>query len=186
MRSLTATIEVPAIETERLVLKLIDLEKAKQLLQVLSRDEYCQFFGITDADYDRHTSRVAGSNHDFTSLVLFNIYDKATGDLAGSCNYHSWYVPHSKAEVGYVINEQYRNRGIAKEALAVILKYGFEEMGLNRVEAFISPKNTPSLKLVSHFGFTQEGLLREHYCKRGIIEDSACFSLLKREYFKIS
>ena len=186
MSTLTATIPIPVIETERLTLKRIDLDAAKQLFQNMSRDEYCQFFGITDADYDRHTSRVAGSNHDFTSLVLFNIYDKTTGDLAGSCNYHSWYVPHSKAEVGYVINEQYRNKGIAKEALAAILKYGFEEMGLNRVEAFISPKNEPSLKLVAHFGFTHEGLLREHYCKKGVIEDSACFSLLKREYFKTS
>lgn len=184
MSTLIADIEIPVIETERMSLRRIDLNIAKKLVQDKSREDFCQFFGITDADYDRYTARVMSGNNAFTSLMLFNIYDKLTGDLAGCCNFHAWYVPHSKAEVGYVINEQYRNKGIAKEALAAILKYGFEEMGLNRIEAFISPKNTPSLKLVEHFGFVREGLLREHYCKNGILEDSACFSLLKRDYIK--
>ncbi|MND70827.1 putative ribosomal N-acetyltransferase YdaF [compost metagenome] len=68
------------------------------------------------------------------------------------------------------------------EALKPIIQYGFETMKLNRIEAFLSPDNIPSLKLVQKFGFTKEGHLREHYNKDNKLEDSAVYSLLKSEY----
>jgi ribosomal-protein-alanine N-acetyltransferase len=42
--------------------------------------------------------------------------------------------------------------------------------------------NAPSLKLLTAIGFTQEGLLREHYYSNDRLYDSVLFSLLKREY----
>lgn len=54
-------------------------------------------------------------------------------------------------------------------------------MKLHRIEAFIGPHNLPSQKLVQKMGFKKEGLLREHYCKKGVVEDSIVFSLLRRE-----
>jgi ribosomal-protein-alanine N-acetyltransferase len=69
-----------------------------------------------------------------------------------------------------------------KEALKAMLDFGFKEMQLNRVEALIGPLNVPSTKLVQSLGFVQEGVLREHYCKNGELQDSVMFSLLKREY----
>ena len=69
-----------------------------------------------------------------------------------------------------------------KEGIKRILDYGFNEMGLNRVEAMIGSYNEPSLKLVRSLGFVKEGLLREHYCKNGELQDSIVFSLLKKEY----
>ena len=55
-------------------------------------------------------------------------------------------------------------------------------MGLNRIEAFVSPANEPSLRLLRGFGFAEEGRLRGHYCKNGMIEDSLCFGLLRNEW----
>jgi ribosomal-protein-alanine N-acetyltransferase len=55
-------------------------------------------------------------------------------------------------------------------------------MKLNRIEAFIGPGNIPSLKLIAKSGFIQEGHLRGHYCKKGIMEDSLVFGLLREEY----
>lgn len=56
------------------------------------------------------------------------------------------------------------------------------QMQLNRVEAMIGPGNTASIRLVKKFGFVEEGRLRGHYCKKGTIEDSLVFGLLKAEY----
>jgi ribosomal-protein-alanine N-acetyltransferase len=70
-------------------------------------------------------------------------------------------------KLGYdIIDNSWKEKGIMTEALQAIIPYGFDQLQLNRIEAFIGPNNTPSLKLMHKFGFQQEGLLRAHYCKK--------------------
>lgn len=116
-------------------------------------------------------------------FLYFQLIDKTTSKIIGWCGYHTWYLEHARAEIGYgLTDDDYKGKGLMSEALAPIITYGFETMKLNRIEAFIGPNNTPSLKLVEKAGFTKEGHLREHYCKNGAIEDSLVFSLLKKEF----
>jgi ribosomal-protein-alanine N-acetyltransferase len=117
------------------------------------------------------------------SFVNFQIIDKASGEILGACGFHTWYTEHARAEIGYALtNENTKAKGMMSEAMKAVLHYGFEHMRLNRVEALIGPNNTPSLKLAAKFGFTQEGRLRSHYFKNGIMEDSMVFGLLREEY----
>jgi ribosomal-protein-alanine N-acetyltransferase len=112
--------------------------------------------------------------------------DKATSKPVGKCGFHSWYPDHRRAEIGYgFTDENYKGKGLMTEALKEMIKYGFEKMELNRVEAFVGPNNPASLKLIRSLGFTEEGQLREHYYKHPRLEDSICFSLLKKEYEEI-
>jgi ribosomal-protein-alanine N-acetyltransferase len=67
------------------------------------------------------------------------------------------------------------------EALAAVIDLGFSAMELNRIEAFVGTDNTISKHLLEKFGFTQEGLLREHYKSGGQIEDSLVYSLLRSD-----
>ena len=114
------------------------------------------------------------------SFLYFHILDKSTSEVMGWCGYHTWFVQHRRAEIGYVMNEErYKGKGYMKEALPEIINYGFATMNLHRIEALISPGNEPSLRLVNRLGFTKEGLLREHYLKNGKHEDSIFFSLLE-------
>ena len=69
-----------------------------------------------------------------------------------------------------------------KEALAAALLHGFTEMKLNRVEAFTGPENIASQKLLLGAGFTQEGVMKEHYFKDGKHHDSLVFGLLKKNF----
>lgn len=57
-------------------------------------------------------------------------------------------------------------------------------MKLNRIEALIDENNIPSKKLLEHFGFNWEGVMRGHYLVNGIFEDSVLYSLLQSEYKK--
>jgi ribosomal-protein-alanine N-acetyltransferase len=108
---------------------------------------------------------------------------KETNKVIGAAHFHNWQPAHSRSEIGYrIAKEEYRNKGYAKEAIKAMLDFGFKEMGLNRVEALTGPANEPLQRLVKSFGFRQEGLLREHYCKEGELQDSIIFSILKKEY----
>ena len=67
------------------------------------------------------------------------------------------------------------------EAMKKVLQYGFQNMGLNRIEALIDPENIKSIQLIEKFNFNKEGVLRGHYQTDNGFEDSMIFSLLKNE-----
>jgi ribosomal-protein-alanine N-acetyltransferase len=70
------------------------------------------------------------------------------------------------------------------EALCAVLKYGFEKMKLNRIQALIDSNNTRSMNLVRRLGFRKEGVLRQRSCFKGRFLDDVMFSLLKTEWKK--
>ena len=67
------------------------------------------------------------------------------------------------------------------EALGLVLDFGFDRMGLNRIEAVVFRDNAASCGLLEKLGFEREGLLREYEYLRGRYEDMAMYSLLRRQ-----
>lgn len=72
------------------------------------------------------------------------------------------------------------------EALLQVLKFGFEELDLHRIQACTAKENEASKRLLHKNGFVQEGILRQDYLVNGIFDDSLCFSLLRPEWKKQS
>ncbi len=68
------------------------------------------------------------------------------------------------------------------EALGALLRYGFQMMELNRVEAATHTENRRSMRVSEKLGFRRDGLLRDYYCRDGVYNDQVLFSLLRREW----
>lgn len=66
------------------------------------------------------------------------------------------------------------------EAVAKVLTYGFEVMGLTRVGAIVFTENEASSKLLSKVGFQQEGILRNYMYQNGKAYDTYVYSLLNQ------
>jgi len=173
------------IETPRLLLRLSTPETYKEVMEHYSPDAIKQFLGLATDNaleeardkYKRHLTNYR------SSFAYFHMIEKGTGRIMGDCSYHTWYFLHDRAEIGYSLRDDHdKNKGYMTEAIREVLRYGFGPMNLNRVEAFISPDNIPSQKLVRAMGFTEEGRLREHYRKQDRIEDSLVFGLLRKEF----
>lgn len=79
-----------------------------------------------------------------------------------------------------MFDNNYKGQGIMSEA--IIVNYGFRNMGLERIEAFVEPNNTPSIKLLKKMSFKKESLLKQHYFYNNRMEDSIVFALLKSDY----
>jgi ribosomal-protein-alanine N-acetyltransferase len=62
--------------------------------------------------------------------------------------------------------------------LRLVVAWGFAELGLARVQAFASPENDRSVRLLERLGFAREGVLRSY---RGAGEDRVAFSVLPGE-----
>lgn len=179
--------ETESIETKRLLLLKRTEGTYKSLFEHATDIEAMEQLGLhTLEELHKEKQKVAQGITSFNrSFLIFHLYLKASQKVIGRCGFHAWYMDHKRAEIGYALTDsQEQSKGIMTEALIPIIAYGFEKMGLNRIEAFVGPDNIPSLQLVRKMGFTQEGVLREHYHKNNQIEDSILFSLLRREYYQ--
>jgi RimJ/RimL family protein N-acetyltransferase len=82
------------------------------------------------------------------------------------------------AEIGYVVAEHARGRGVAQEALAQLTEWAFAELGSERLELLISVENGASKRVAERCGYRREGVLRSVYIKPGRREDTEIWSRL--------
>jgi [ribosomal protein S5]-alanine N-acetyltransferase len=173
------------IPTKRLLLREMTPQVYQHVFVNYTDEELKLFFGLqTDEALEQKKGMYNNGMTTFNkSFLYFQLLKKDSKENIGWCGYHTYYTQHSRAELGYVLTaENERAKGYMKEALPEIIKYGFDTVKLHRIEAFVGPTNTPSLKLIEQLGFRKEGHLKEHYFKNGIAEDSILFGLLRSEY----
>ncbi len=82
------------------------------------------------------------------------------------------------AELGYVVAEGARGRGVATEALRLLTEWGFSELGALRLELLISVANVASKRVAERCGYTREGVLRSMYVKQDVRDDTEVWSRL--------
>jgi len=102
--------------------------------------------------------------------------------IIGTCGFNFWNKQYSSSPLGYDLLPSYWNKGIITEAVKEILRFGFEEMKLNRVQAITFPENVASTRVLEKLGFQNEGTLREWGYFKGRFQDVYCHSLLRREW----
>lgn len=104
------------------------------------------------------------------------------GRLIGQCTLFNLVASCHRAEIGYGMARSAWGHGYMGEALDALLRYGFENLDLNRVEADIDPRNTRSAQSLLRLGFKHEGHLRERWVVDGEVSDSDLYGLLHREW----
>lgn len=173
------------LKTERLTLRKLTPEVYRYVFENYTEDELVKFFGFSShADlFTEEEKYLKGLSTFNKSFLLFHIIVNDTKKVIGMCGYFTWHFTHFRAEIGYLLSsDEYMNKGIMTEALPPVIDFGFNHMGLHRIEALIEPTNIASLKLIEKFKFKKEGYLKEHYFKNNKMEDSVVFALLKAEY----
>lgn len=92
---------------------------------------------------------------------------------------------NSKAEYYIAMGEKdYTGKGVAKEASRLLLKYGFEELGLNRIYLYTETENEKAQRLFERLGFTREGMIRKDIFSRDKYVDRYLYSILREEWGK--
>jgi len=93
-------------------------------------------------------------------------------------------VPYFDAlEVGYqVFSDKDRGKGIATEALKLLVDYLFESRQVNRLEVRVATENIASERVAMNAGFTREGTHREAAFSKGRLFDMHSYALLRREW----
>jgi len=103
--------------------------------------------------------------------------------VVGIFSLHHWDPYHRRAEAGYGLARAYWGQGIGSEALRAILRFGFEQLNLNRIYARTIADNHESVRLLERMGFQREGTFRKHSWEDdGTFHDSAMYGLLRDEF----
>ena len=89
---------------------------------------------------------------------------------------------HRYAELGYWIALPHWNRGYATEASRALVGYGFDALGLHRVQARHFVRNPASGRVMVKLGMRREGVLRESLRRRDRFEDVVLYAVLDREW----
>ena len=109
--------------------------------------------------------------------------DRASdGAFVGWCGLTGWNPDHRSASLGYVLGEPMWGHGYATEAARAVLRWAFDTLDLNRVQAETDTRNTPSARVLEKLGFVREGTLREDCVVNGEVSDTWVFGLLGREW----
>jgi ribosomal-protein-alanine N-acetyltransferase len=83
------------------------------------------------------------------------------------------------AEIGYWVGEPFWNRGIASNALKLMVDYGFKTLGLVRIYTGVFDYNKASQRVLEKCGFTLEGIFKKSILKNGIICDEYRYAIVK-------
>ena len=158
------------IETARLTLRLVEAPDLPALLEFNSNDAvtrhlpYESWKSIEDAEawYGRTCSRFAAGDAAQFVLVL-----RGSRRVIGTCLLFQFEKRSARAEIGYVLAQEYWGAGYMREALQGFIAFLFEQVGLRRLEAEVDPKNTASSRLLDRLGFVKEGLRRQRWSDKG-------------------
>jgi len=104
------------------------------------------------------------------------------GAFIGWCALSRWNPGYRSASLGYCFDDAAWGHGYATEAAFALLRWAFDTLDLNRVQAETDTRNAASARVLEKLHFTREGTLREDCVVNGDVSDSWVYGLLRREW----
>jgi len=115
--------------------------------------------------------------------LFVTIMEIETGTPKGMASFMRMAPEHGVIEIGHIwFAPSLQRTRQATEAIYLMARYAFDELGYRRLEWKCDAKNEPSRRAAARFGFTFEGVFRQHLVVKGRNRDSAWFSILDGEW----
>ncbi|MFW9910419.1 MAG: GNAT family N-acetyltransferase [Candidatus Thorarchaeota archaeon] len=177
----------PILETNRLVIRQLTIDDSENWFKNLSDDEVAVLIGMEPLENVEESKSIIVSfilRYEKKNGMAWAIILKEDESFIGTCSYEKIDSHNLSGEIGYDLLKKYWGHGFMTEALSAIIDYGFESLGLNRIEAHTAAINQSSRNLLRRLGFFEEGIFRESSYFRGEFRDDCQYSLLRREWNK--
>ena len=116
----------------------------------------------------------------------FAIVLKDSDKLIGNCSLEDMDLIHRNAVLGIFIgDEEERGKGYGKEAIKLLLEYGFNNLNLNNIMLNVYSFNTRAIKVYESLGFKKCGTRHKSHYFKGQYYDEIQMEILKEEYNEI-
>jgi len=172
---------VPVLTTDRIRLREFRADDRRALFDLFGDPGVTRYWSFP-AWTDVAQADAFLASDDDPSMIAWAMADRDSDELIGTTTIAHLHREQGRGEIGFSLRRAYWKRGLAREAAARAIDYGFDELALRRFEADADPRNAASLALLDSLGFRREGLLRARWFVAGEECDSIVLGLLAREW----
>ncbi len=174
------------LETERLILRQFTLDDAEAMYRNWASDpEVTRFMTWpphANVDVTRNKLQQWVEEYKDPSNYTWAICPKDLGEPIGSISVVALVEERDIVSIGYCIGRKWWHQGITSEAFEAVIRFMFDEVGVNRLEARHNVNNPNSGGVMKKCGLTYEGTLRQASTDNtGLMDLSVC-SILRSEY----
>lgn len=168
---------------ERVALRPLEPEDLEPCLRWINDPEILQYVSrVHPMHREREREWLAGLGKSESDAV-FGIALADGGRLVGSCGLHKIRLPNRSAELGILIGEtEFQGQGLGAESVRLLCGYGFDWLGLHRIELRVYAYNRRAIRCYEKCGFRREGVLREGRFWAGRFHDVLLMGLLEHEH----
>ena len=175
----------PRLSTERLQLRKLEISDAEQIFSLRSNEIVNRYLGRTPANsvkdaeaFIKKINSAEPGNQSFYWAICFH----NEPDLVGTICLWNFSENENKSEIGYELLPQFQGQGIMQEAFLAVLKFAFEVLQLNTIEAWTVAQNENSIKILKRNGFKRNIELENKIDLAIKTPDDVIFCLTKKEY----
>lgn len=178
--------QFPHIITDEIILRKIVASDLDNLFAIYSNENLFEYSPVmlkknkdTVANMIGHFERDFHKRKEiFLGICLSSEPDK----IVGVAEMFDYSQDVNMITIGYRLNEQFWGKGIATKTVKAMVDYLFDDIGVNRVQAFVMPENVKSQNVLIRNSFMREGVIRQgHIWKGKGLVDLILFSRLRSD-----
>lgn len=171
----------PTLQTNRLSLKQFTNTDLENVFKGLSHPEVIKYYGINFKTLEATKAQMDWfKNLEETGTGLWwAIWMKETNEFCGAGGFND--LINNKAEIGFWLMPKFWGKGIMTEAMPLICAYGFNHLGLNRIEGFVETENHNCKKGLAKLNFNYERTEKDCEIKNGEKISIDVYSMLKED-----
>lgn len=178
--------KIPVLETPRLILRRMLPSDCSDMYDYASKSIVTRYLTWNPHLSREHTLQYLeyiATRYRVGDFFDWAIVYRENEKMIGTCGFTRFDYTNNSAEIGYVLNAEYWGRGLATEAVKEILRFGFIDLNLHRIEARYMRDNTNSRRVMEKCGLKYEGIMRSALYVKNSYHDIGMCSILSDEYF---
>ncbi len=177
---------LPVIVTNRLILREIEEKDCFDMFEYASLPYIGPVAGWqphTSTNYTKSVIKMYRNKYQFGQIGVYAVHLKENDKMIGTIELHTL-TKNFKAELGYTINPKYWGCGYAYEASREVVRFGFDDLNLKRIECCSFIDNLQSKRVCEKLGLTYEGIRKKGYLLYdGTIHDLLCYAITDEEFY---
>ena len=178
---------MPTLETDRFILRRLNVDDADDMYEYAKCAEVTKYLTWSphlDKTYTLEYLIYLQNRYKTGDFFDWAVVCKDSGKMIGTCGFTRFFFSHNGAEIGYVLNPAYHGKGIATEVVGRVIRYGFENLALERIEGNFMIENEASRRVMEKNGMVFEGVHRNGMLIKGVYRNVGICAIIKEDFFK--